>query len=193
MRRCPPYLRRSMDHKIKFRSCGSMPGSSGASRFCHWVMSRVSRSDRVGFLRILRFQEISQTSVSCSTCLRRLAPRHALAKWLSSARSFFASKLATTTRDCLDGGQADWNCRVKPSGNVNVVFMVEECSRDSGLSTDRREAVSYLFPAFVAKTSPPFLKSTVERLWSVTSPEMSWRESGVSRARWGKRFSGRAP
>ena len=45
------------------------------------------------------------------------------------------------------------------------------------------DTLSYFFAAFVSKTSSPFLKSTVTRLWSVTSPEMSWRESGVSMAR----------
>jgi hypothetical protein len=45
---------------------------------------------------------------------------------------------------------------------------------------DRRDALSYIFPAFSSKTSLPFLNSTVTRLWSVISPEMSWRERGIA-------------
>ena len=51
----------------------------------------------------------------------------------------------------------------------------------------------YFFAGFVSNSSSPCLHSTPTRLWSVISPAMSLRDSGVSSARWRKRFSGRAP
>jgi hypothetical protein len=61
---------------------------------------------------------------------------------------------------------------------MHVILMVEECGCGFWLSTDKGAALAHFFAGFASKTSSPFLKSTVTRLWSATSPEMSWRKSG---------------